>query len=300
MTMTWTPRIILDGSSRVDEKRKLVVFRKARVWNGRARYDTVHRKADGFRVMFYLGSGGDAHAFTTKPRDMCQEYPEHPLWRDLAARLMREQFVDGELHVPGEGREYVKTALAQGDPRLQLAVFATSWHRGSESILSMNRDLRREGFTALPAARTISELSEIERCSDDGSGERRCYDGYVFKDSMYGDWAKHKNVRTADLVVTGITPGCGKYTGQCGSLHGSVWAGEKWVEVCRCSGMDDDIRAMISSDDINRVFEVAYEKVGSAGRLQHPRFTRWRDDEKRYDECTIDQDPLLVRYHHGA
>ena len=67
-----------------------------------------------------------------------------------------------------------------------------------------------------------------------------------------------------------------------------------------CSGMDDDVREQITDWDIGRTCEIAYERVGSQGRLQHPRFISWRDDEKLPHDCTIDQDEKLEEYYSGS
>jgi ATP-dependent DNA ligase len=111
---------------------------------------------------------------------------------------------------------------------------------------------------------------------------------------MYGSWSKAKNERTIDLVVMGMRMGKGKYWGMCGSLRLGIGG----IEVARCSGMDDDVREIITNDDIGRVVEVKYERMGSKGRLQHPRFMCWRDDKKASD-CHFDQDPELETYYAG-
>jgi ATP-dependent DNA ligase len=117
------------------------------------------------------------------------------------------------------------------------------------------------------------------------------FDGVVFKNGMYQEWAKLKHQKTIDLIVTGIKPGKGKYAGMCGSLECAVAEG---VEVANVSGMNDTDRQDIGPHDIGRVVEVEYERVGSRGRLQHPRFLWFRPDKKP-EQCTADQDPALER-----
>ena len=75
----------------------------------------------------------------------------------------------------------------------------------------------------------------------------------------------------------------------CGSLQCALADGRV---VANVSGMDDEVRAAISGEDAYRVCEVKYERVGSGGKLQHPRFVAWRDD-KLPEQCTADQDPRL-------
>jgi len=133
-------------------------------------------------------------------------------------------------------------------------------------------------------------------------------EGWVLKEGA--DWYKVKPAPTVDCVVTGVTGGVGKYAGLVGCLHVGVYKDSRsdysvlcdfitaerdrgpdmqLVEVARVSGMDDEQRAeMTRTSPIGRVCEVAYQYVGSRGRLRHPRFIRWRDD-KSAQECTHDQ-----------
>jgi ATP-dependent DNA ligase len=98
---------------------------------------------------------------------------------------------------------------------------------------------------------------------------------------MYGDWLKVKPKLTLDLVCTGLLPGVGKYWGKVGSIRVATREG---IELARVSGMSDEIRDSIRLSDIGRVCEVAYERLGSQGRLRHPRFVMWRDD-KTAEQC---------------
>ena len=107
-------------------------------------------------------------------------------------------------------------------------------------------------------------------------------EGWVLKDC--DKWYKVKPTPTVDCVVTGIVDGAGKYSGQVGALRVSV----EGQEIARVSGMTDAARAEMGQHTLGRVCEVAYQYVGSQGRLRHPRFIRWRDD-KRQEECTHDQ-----------
>lgn len=110
-------------------------------------------------------------------------------------------------------------------------------------------------------------------------------EGYVFKDGNLLNYRKWKPVLTVDAVVTGIKMAKpGKFFGMVGALVVSV----EGQEIANVSGMDDDVRASLSPADIGRVVEVAYQYVGSKGRLRHPRFERFRDD-KLPSQCTLDQ-----------
>ena len=124
------------------------------------------------------------------------------------------------------------------------------------------------------------------------AAKRRGVEGWVFKVSNYHGWWKLKVVKTVDLVVTGLKDGRGKYLGLVGALKCSTWrwgSNLKLVEVAAVSGMTDEQRVDIDSGHVGRVCEVAYQLVGSRGRLRHPRFVRWRPD-KRAEDCTLSQD----------
>ncbi len=132
-------------------------------------------------------------------------------------------------------------------------------------------------------------------------------EGFVFKNGNLLDWHKWKPVKTIDVVVSGFIDGDGKYIGLIGAMACSVYQhvtiGNRrrsaLVEIANVSGMDDRTRILISDDEeghLGRVAEVAYQYVGSKGRLRHPRFMRWRDDKSALD-CDITQDTDLEEYY---
>ena len=109
-------------------------------------------------------------------------------------------------------------------------------------------------------------------------------EGYVFKDGNMLNFRKWKPVLTVDAVVTDIVPGKGKYAGMVGALEVSV----EGRVIATASGFTDEVRATLGPHNIGMVVEVAYQYVGSQGRLRHPRFERFRDD-KLPSQCTLDQ-----------
>ena len=110
----------------------------------------------------------------------------------------------------------------------------------------------------------------------------------MFKDGNLLNFEKWKPVKTLDAVVTDIKPGKGKYDNQVGALILSV----EGREVANVSGMSDAERAAMGEHNIGQVVEVAYQYVGSKGRLRHPRFIRFRDD-KLPEQCLLSQDSDL-------
>lgn len=266
--MTWTSRTIRRGASRVDFDRQLVVFRKPVTLGApelAINYQFVQLKYDGLRLIGCRDWTGNLHAFSTRPTDLHAAYPKHPIWLVIDA-IAPGDWLDMELFVPGGGREQVKTHLVQG-LELDIAIFGCSYVASCANGRGVMDALQRRG---LPAAQWYDRAYD-----KDLTVPANC-DGIVYKDSMYGPWARKKNKQTADLLVTGIVPGCGKYFGQCGALRCSDASGN---EVARVSGMDDSTREQITSNDIGRIVEVAYERVASKGRLQHTRFVDWRDDK---------------------
>lgn len=260
-----------DGASRVDFERDLAVFRKPRDMPGGRTpesYDWMQQKIDGIRLLVT-----HEHALTTRPTDIRAQYPDHPVWSH-ARRCMRDldhdAWLDCELYVPGSGAEAVKTGLARGTDNLRLAAFGAS-------ILRPEDKLDKASAVLVGIGLNVPHLHPVGWFASDMRAPHS--DGVVYKSLVYGEWARVKNRKTIDLLVTGIAPGVGKYTGQCGALRCSGMVNGKLEEICRVSGMADDVRAGISSADIGRVVEVAYERVGSRGRLRHPRFVRWRDDK---------------------
>lgn len=214
--------------------------------------------------------------------------------------------VELELVVPGLGREAVKSALAGNIDSLEPVVFGTTQlvdDAGLEQLQSWcdNVGLKCAPWVAVGDSAGWIGHEKIVELANQSAVLRS--DGVVYKDSVYGRWAKEKNQRTIDCYVTGVVPGVGKYWGQVGSLrcsvlkpteHENTW---QHIEIANVSGMTDELRAEITLRDEKtwkrRVLEVEYERAGSAGRLQHPRFVAWRED-KPWNECFIDQDPELA------
>jgi hypothetical protein len=277
--------IVRKGKTRVDFERGELIIRKPRVAkpsDDLSAFAYAQAKIDGMHVVVARDlTQGIPSVFTTQGtvlNDMYGRQLTHCdwLWEKLVS-IPPWRFVEGELYVPGQGRESVKTALKETPELLRLAVFGFD----GETELSLDGLSDWCSAWGLECAPFTANGKVLD------AGDRAC-DGVVYKESMYGDWVKVKDKRTIDLVVTRVKMGVGKYWNSCGSLTGAV----EGIEVCDCSGMDDAVRAEVGfpgTHAIGRVFEVEYERVGSQGRLQHPRFKCWRDD-KAASDCTLDQD----------
>lgn len=321
-----TVKTIRDGRTRVDwEKRELIVRKPRPLPRDKDPNElgctVIQAKCDGIHLVIALDPN-DNHprlrALTMQGHDVIEQYPAnfHVTWffQVLTSGLMNAErnyvdapFVEGELHVPGKGREAVKTALKEAPDTLRFAVFGTNMVNPGMPLDVLRAWCKIGGLESLDFL-PVGALSSTIEWSASVLG-LSC-DGVVYKDTMYGQWYKEKNQRTIDCVVMGMKPGIGKYWGQCGALTVGVHepnyeaklfdripiTGAATIAVAHVSGMDDAIRSQMTSDDIGRVCEIKYERVGSKGRLQHPRFVAWRDD-KQPEDCTLDQDEDLVAYY---
>ncbi len=271
---------------------------KPKTWKGELGMSYVQIKENGHRVCFFVQPSGEVLAFTGngKPIDLswCR-------WFQHIQKLHTHTSLDGEIVVPGRAASYVSTALAERWSILDFRLFAIPYYNGLEfydETLEFVSDLaalhglgnRFVPFSKFDPNLDYKQLAVTNNC-----------EGYVLKDSNYAGWYKVKPTKTIDVYVTGTKDGKGKYLGLVGALLVSVYYKEELVEIASVSGMTDEVRVDVSSDERlmvaaeldMRVCEVEYQTVGVGGRLIHPRFIRWRPD-KIGQPCTVDQDNTLV------
>lgn len=259
---------------------------RAAAYREGVKYDAAHAKLDGHRVMVSKDGDGRVTALTRNfvdlaPKLTCVEWAE---------RVPVRTAVDGELVVPGGTASDVKTRLHEA----RFEAFAVPWWAGRrlyDSPVRVARHLCQTNGIAFAAP--LLEFWAPEAWDMAAAARAWNVEGWVLKRSNYRGWWKWKLERTIDLLVTGIKPGQGKYSGTVGALLCSFVDDDgSHVEVASVSGMTDEQRARMGRHDIGRVVEVRYQQVGSLGRLRHPRFVRWRDD-KDAEGCRADQDPDL-------
>lgn len=285
-----------DGITRIDWATRTLSIRKPRAMKpgDESSYACVQAKCDGIHVVCSRALTKFTQVISTAGHDLLNILVSDDVpWLIRVSSLPPEYFVEGELYVPGQGREAVKSYIA--DKRwseLRLAVFGTDCIAPESTLPSLEAWCEEHGFESLPYVSSDLTLGAMHDVPSDG---------LVYKDSMYGRWAKVKNERTIDCVVTGVVPGVGKYWGQVGALKLSVRRASDglMIEIANASGMRDHVRASMDLADrdtwMRRVCEIEYERVGAKGRLQHPRFKCWRED-KSLLECLTDQDPALDEY----
>jgi len=114
------------------------------------------------------------------------------------------------------------------------------------------------------------------------------YEGKYQQGKRSKSWIKVKAVQTADGVITGFTPGEGKYSGTIGAIVIGQYRNKKFVrKITKISGMTDQVRYELGSNQhkyIGRVVEFAYQNKTDKS-YRHPRFKLFRDD-KPARECT--------------
>jgi len=133
---------------------------------------------------------------------------------------------------------------------------------------------------------TLDELSlEYDRRVADG------YEGIVVKN--YADqyqykrskqWARFKEVRTADLICVMTVDGKGKYTGMIGALQLVGVVEGKYIEVKVGSGMTDYDRGINPDFYLKKIIEVKYnsitrDSITGQASLFLPRFVMVREDK---------------------
>jgi ATP-dependent DNA ligase len=257
---------------------------RCREWRDGIRCRYAHAKLDG--IFLRVTS---ERVETSLPTDITRHAPMIP---GLAGvDLPTDVTVLGELYCPGRPASEVKSCLArERHLELQFSAFAIETHPEDLELDRVDWWCRRWGMALAPwiTLPGYVEPSLLGYVVPD-------QEGWVLKNGNLGEWYKWKPVMTCDCVVTGSEDGNGKYLGLLGALRLAVYdATGQLVEVARASGMSDAERVQMTEDDltgrlVGRVCEVSFQYVGSKGRLRHPRFVRWRDDEKRPEECTLEQ-----------
>lgn len=198
----------------------------------------------------------------------------------------------GELYVPGQPASAVSSYLAKGrQAEMAFKLFACTGIPAEASLHELQVWAFDHAYELAPfwagrgwAWRNPEQfwIAAAQRFPDS--------EGLVFKHHHLYHWYKWKPVLTADVIVVDVKVGEGKFAGLVGGL---VCAVEGQVVANVGTGIDDALRQAMTDEWmagglVGRVAEVAYQYVGSGGKLRHPRFVRWRTD-KPADQCLLDQ-----------
>lgn len=249
-------------------------------WEPWWRYKWAQEKLDGHRLVLFKSRRHLLHAFTTRGHDIAAQC-DHNVWFDLLRqRLKPGEHVDGELlSKRAGGREGVKTALAQG-LLTHFVGFATNLVERAADVTESNAALKDLGIETPKTWRVDVDQDPLLQMESQG------LEGVVLKDTNYGPWMKRKFIRTVDLVIIGTKDGRGQHLGLVGSLV-CAFSDDLTKPVANVGGFTKAQRVELSlspEDLIHKVVEVKFDRVGSLGRLQHPRFVAMRPD-KSADAC---------------
>jgi hypothetical protein len=229
----------------------------------------------------------------------------------LAAR--RDCVLDGELLMFHPGGDFydrktgngllTKFQKGTGTPELAKLVHAVVWDvipladfRTGRCDLAYEDRLKllgAKGTMHISVARsdTVGSMEEAQEMYrhklDDGE------EGLVLKDPK-GPWedkrvkhqVKMKAELEADLRVTGIVPGTGKYKGKIGSLM--VESADGLVRSAVGTGLDDDERSWDPKEFLGKIVAVKYNALITDKKTGHkslflPVFMEIRDDKKEAD-----------------
>jgi hypothetical protein len=251
----------------------------------------AHAKLDGNYlelVRWREGSGllDGVRAYSSNDNDLTDTLADCPWFKRLALPVGLP--LVGELYLPGEPASEVRKIVRRAE--LKFSLFAVLGPQHAAKDLNFVKEtaeqlgLESAPFVDVMPCETIEEIElRLPPC-----------EGIVFKRSNLQGWTKWKPVRTIDCVVTGWEKGLGKFAGTLGAFEVSI--GEQVI--ASVSGFTDEDRADFWSrrdEIIGTVIEVAYQCVGTGGRLRHPRFKRVRTD-KLFSDCLPDQDPQLAKW----
>lgn len=255
-------------------------------WNGKTQHRYAHVKRDGHMIIVKKLQSGEVRFYSKNMIRFDMRW--HPASALIYSRVPYETTLHCELWKAGENASYVKSGIVNEDKDLVLDVFAVPTLNHNLPLHDLADQIQRWGLKTPPwmdlwLSAAWHELSlgyaEPENLSvETVPGE---HEGWVLKDSNFSEFYKLKAFLTADLEVVDLKPGKNKYAGQVGALICALADG---TVVANVSGMTDDERAAMSTQDIGRIVEVKYQYVGDGGRLRHPTFVRFRDDKDVADD----------------
>lgn len=268
---------------------------KAEPWNFDVRVSGwIENKLDGYRLTYFKDKG-EVYAFGRDTSDRLEMLQRFPRLRNTVPYHYLLKCPDGtsidcEAYGNGPASE-VPTLLRSESEPLNIATFAIPFFGFSSQMFAEIEEVRK-AHSDLPwvPGMTVKEVDPSELLDLAEASE---IEGYIVKKNHYRGWYKLKHTRSVDCIITGWTLGNGKYVGSLGSVECSVWKNNRLQPICDASGMSDAMRAMLyelanGMKLEGLVCEIAYQYVGTGGRLRHPRFIRLRDD-KPANECTYAQ-----------
>lgn len=245
----------------------------------------------------------------TRLQDKLPQFRDDPILNEIAAAGYT--ILDGELIFPGKKAQDIMSVVGAKPPTAiglqqahgwaKLALFDIAYYGGID-VRRNSLQGRKELLTELhsryqppaflvahtdlnlrPGTLEAERALFMDRCLEAG------YEGMVLKNPFAPytstQWRKLKAMEAVDLVVAGITPGLGKYSGQIGALA-MQWPDGTFA--CNVAPGSDADRAWLtdrlwgkSPAEIRALdwwVEVECQEVTRDRSLRHPRIKRWRPD----------------------
>lgn len=255
----------------------------------------AQEKMNGYFLEIYLNRGVHAY-FKSRQEDVSPKLDAFSFFHALT-NLPDGTILLGELHCPGRPATSVPTMIKNADENLLFTPFAVPVYAGKDmrfvDLEIIDTLLSAHGFGCpaykkLPADQVL-QANQIARLL--ATAEKKKIEGYVLKKSHVDGWYKLKPDREVDAFVVGHTISASKqFSGGLKSFTVAVFDGEKKVVLADVSaGFDSAFKpGCLPQDHHGRVMEVKFQSVTAAGKLQHPRFIRWRPDKLK-QHCCLDQ-----------
>lgn len=240
-------------------------------------------KMDGWYLEVFRDATPRAY-FKSRTEEVFEKLPV--TIRAAILRLPVGTVLRGELHAPGQAATEVPRLLRAADPRLVLTVFEVP------SLTATDFDRPREwveaaGLGFVETIRVSDAPAPVDGDAWFVAARQRGIEGWVFKTHHGDDGYKHKPLRTADVEVVGYSRSTS--ASFCGGLKSFDVAIEGQIVAAVVQGLDNAFRLTADPQRwVGRVMEVAFLSVTAGGKLQQPRFVRWRED-KLPDQCRLDQ-----------
>jgi hypothetical protein len=258
----------------------------------------IQEKLNGYNVEIHKSAGGVV-AVLRGGRDIWGLLKINPAMADPILSLPDETTLYCELHCPGMKSAAVITLLNSGDPRLQLTPFAAGMYAGRQIEFNQFMDaMQRHGITPARCVRyserpfSVDTEALLKQAAADG------IEGYVLKQSHLDGWYRLKPEKTIDAFVIDYELSHSKsFKGGLKSFVVGVHEGLLGIRILANVSLGFEHEFKRTCDPkayLGKVIEVSYSDVLEKGRLQFPRFIRWRMD-KTESGCT-----LTKGFEHGS
>lgn len=251
-------------------------------YNGQA-VRFVQVKLNGYYCEVYRGNSSAEVYFKSRGENLFSKLPA--VISAAILRLPAGTILRAELYAPGVPATSVPAMLRDGDARLMLTVFEVP----SLATREFDEPMRVVAAAGLPFVEFYRQTDRPRRYSEDlleDASEKLGAEGFVLKNYHGEDGYKYKPIRTVDAVVVGFkTSKSATFAGGIQSLDAAI---DGRVIASVCSGLSSEIRFADPASLMGKVMEIEYQAIAAKGRLQHPRFVRFRND-KTAAMCNFNQ-----------